>query len=301
MRELPPELLPGPFTSAQARALGIPDQVLAGRRVRRLRTGVYVVTGEPDAFRLACRAALLVLPRGTVFSHETAARLAGLPVPYGSDEAVLHVTVPAGSHWVRADGIVCHRRVLGAGDVTAVDGLPITVASRTWCDVAALGWSRDDLVVFADAMLRRTGERGRRTLQRRVAAWGSRRGARALRVALALASLRVDSPPETLVRLAVLDTGLPAPEVNLPVHDAWGEVVHTPDLRWLRFRYALDYDGGHHLEHDREEDVRARRRVDWRRRHDIHRQERSARAGRRLLTGCPVRSGCGRSSGRTGG
>lgn len=273
MRDLPPELLRGPFTPARARALGISDDVLGGRRLRRLRTGVYVAADEPDSFLLACRAALLVLPRGAVFSHDTAARLAGLPVPYGTDGGTLHVTVPAGSNRVRAAGIVCHRSTLAAGDVTVAHGLRVTVASRTWCDVAALGWSRDDLVVFADAVLRRTGERGLRVLERRVATWGSRRGAQALRIAFALVALRVDSPPETLLRLAVHDAGLPEPEVNLPVYDVWGEVVHTPDLRWLKYRYALDYDGSHHFEDDREEEVRARRKVNWRRRHDIHRQE----------------------------
>ena len=49
--------------------------------------------------------------------------------------------------------------------------------------------------------------------------------------------------------------------------------LHKPDLSWPRWRVAADYDGRHHSERDREEDVRAGRASDWRLRQDTASRE----------------------------
>jgi len=262
-----------PVTAARAVELGVTEKVLRGPRVRRVLRGVYVAASVPDSLRLRCEAAGLVMPPGAALSHETAAALRGLPLPLGHDEPAVHVTVGEGQARVRAPGIVGHEARWLDGDVVPDQGLVLTSMARTWCDLAAAGWRRDDLVAYADAVLRRDGTAGLASLSGRVDAWAGQRGVRGLREALGLCAFRVDSAMETRLRLALHDAGLPPPEVNEPVREEFGLVVHRPDLSWRRWRYAVDYDGAHHLEFDDPADVVAGRRVDWRRRHDISRQE----------------------------
>lgn len=55
-----------------------------------------------------------------------------------------------------------------------------------------------------------------------------------------------DSAPESLLRLAMADAGLPEPDLQLAlrVGDA---VSPTADLGYRHRRLAIQYDGGHHL------------------------------------------------------
>ena len=264
-----------PVTAARALELGVTDKVLRGPRVRRVLRGVYVAADVPDSLQLRCEAAGLVIPRGAALSHETSVALRRLPLPLGHPEAepALHVTVPQGRARVRIPGIVAHEAAWLSGDVVRLRGLALTSVGRTWCDLACTGWRRDDLVAYADAVLRRAGPAGLDALSQRVECWPGQRGVRVLREALELCAFRVDSAMETRLRLGLHDAGLPAPEVNEPVRDGFGDVVHRPDLSWRQYRYALDYDGAHHLEFDDPAAVLAGRRTDWRRRHDISRQE----------------------------
>lgn len=267
MDTLPAELLTGPFTVARALELGVSRKALRGKRFRAPFAGV------PDTLRSRCAAASLLLPDDAAFSHETAAVLRSLPLPFGADLGRLQVSVPAGRGLPRLAGVQGHRVEWDSSDVGQVDGLRVTSAARTWCDLAATGWSLMDVVACADFVLRWRRERGLNELRAAADRWQGRRGARTLRRALELASLRVDSPMETRLRLLLLDAGLPPAEVNVAVRDRFGEIVHTPDLSWPRWRVAVDYDGSHHFRDDDERDVAARRRADWRRRHDISRQE----------------------------
>jgi hypothetical protein len=63
----------------------------------------------------------------------------------------------------------------------------------------------------------------------------------------ALARVRVGawSRPETLLRVLLEDTGLPAPVLNVPVPlpGGWRPM---PDLAWPEYRVAVEYDGSDH-------------------------------------------------------
>ncbi|MGH3486336.1 MAG: type IV toxin-antitoxin system AbiEi family antitoxin domain-containing protein [Actinopolymorphaceae bacterium] len=102
-RELPAELLTGPFRLADLRRLGLPEQLVRFGRFRRLHHGVYAAAAAlPDTLQLRLEAAALILPASAVFGHHTAAALRGLPVP---PERRLHVTVPPGTPAPRGSGI----------------------------------------------------------------------------------------------------------------------------------------------------------------------------------------------------
>ena len=63
--------------------------------------------------------------------------------------------------------------------------------------------------------------------------------------ALALIRVGADSPPETRLRLALLDAGLPEPRLQARLVSPAGERTDA-DMVVERSRVALHYDGGHH-------------------------------------------------------
>ena len=74
---------------------------------------------------------------------------------------------------------------------------------------------------------------------------GRFKGVRVARAALALIRVGADSPPETRLRLALLDAGLPEPRLQAQLVSPAGERTDA-DMVVERSRVALHYDGGHH-------------------------------------------------------
>jgi hypothetical protein len=267
VRELPPELLTGPFTVRRAAELGIPEHVLRSSRFRTPVRGVRVPSHLPATTSLNCAAHALVLPSDAAFSHATALALHDLPLPLAFRDRRVHVSVPSPRSVPALSNVAAHAATWVAGDVRRLAGLRVTAVERTICDLAAAGWPLVDLVVIADAGLRRGRWITREQLAERVRRWAGQRGARRLRNVLVLAETAVDSPMETRLRLLLLAAGLPRPAVNRPVHaDEDGAYLHTPDLSWPAWRVAVDYDGAHHFAVTGPDG-------DWRRRQDIARQE----------------------------
>ncbi|MFE4466014.1 endonuclease domain-containing protein [Oerskovia sp. NPDC056781] len=222
-----------------------------------------------------CEAVELTFSDGDAWSHTTAAALWGLPLPSGIDlTATLHVSRGPGKFPSEAAGITGHVRPR-TNHVTRHRGRPVTTLARTWLDLAGLvrpaaltgpdqgrvdarrattpslssthELSFTDLVCVTDAIVgRRWPAVPREELARALAWHGSRRGARALRRALAATRAFVDSPMETRVRVLLVASGFPCPVVGADVYDRdrW---VARPDLCWPGLRIAIEYDGIHHL------------------------------------------------------
>ncbi|SDI19535.1 Protein of unknown function [Arthrobacter subterraneus] len=57
----------------------------------------------------------------------------------------------------------------------------------------------------------------------------------------------MDSGPESRLRLLIVGSGLPEPEVNQWILDANGRRVSRPDLMYREFCVAIEYEGEHHL------------------------------------------------------
>ncbi len=238
-----PADLPDVFRVTQAQALGVGVGRLRGADLGRPCRGVrssspYVTPTE----RL--RALGLVLPSTAVFSHDTAAQLLELPMPLQhNDDDVVHVMTPPGSPRVGRAGVLGHRGAPAA--VLTVGGLRVSDPTSTWLDLAAT-WAVDDLVVAADAILRRS-ECGLPELTCAVDGAAGRRGAQAMRSALPLVRAGSRSPMESRARLIMLRGCLPEPELNIEVHDPrTGEWLATPDFVWRRRRVAAEYQGDHH-------------------------------------------------------
>ena len=242
---LPVALRERPFTTAEALWAGVSPDVLRTRRVRSPFHGVHVPSDLPDTLAVRCAALARVLPAQAAFSHETAARLCGLPVPDGmARESRLHVCVPVRTPVPHGRGVVGHEAVdLHPTLVIEPWELLVVHPWRTWCDLVPR-LSDDDAVVLGDAVV---GRSGRPHLGRVVARRAGERGVVRMRRLFEVVREGVDSPMETRTRLLVVRAGLPEPECGKDVHasDGYGWLAR-PDLRWLEFKVAVEYDGDLH-------------------------------------------------------
>jgi hypothetical protein len=198
---------------------------------------------------MALRAAIFLprMPDRAFYFGRTAAAIHEYPLPPRfSDETNLHVGVPAGLRRIDAVGIVAHHVRVTATDIEIRRGLPVSSAPRTWCDLAASGLSLGELVAAGDrAIWRRNPLTTRRDLLRCIGRYESRRGSRLMRVAIELLDPAADSAPESEIRVAILEAGLPRPAVNLKIPIPGFGDIH-PDLSWPRARVAIEYEGDHH-------------------------------------------------------
>ncbi|MCD2442775.1 hypothetical protein LQ757_10870 [Agromyces sp. SYSU K20354] len=229
---------------------GVTPKRLRGRDLQRPFTGVRSVGLDLTSISDRALAYAPLLRPGDAFSHSTAAELLGLPLPASTPE--LHIISQPGVARARARGVVGHEASEPFESVL-LDVHPIVPATLAWCQLAgSLG--RDDLVALGDAIVggrRRSG--GRRSdplathaqLAIAVQRWGRRRSARRLASALPLIRTGVDSRPETLTRLCLIDAGLPEPLVNNATIVGDGRVLH-PDLKWRDVRILFEYEGDGH-------------------------------------------------------
>lgn len=182
------------------------------------------------------------MPSYQFFSHWTAALEHELPVPRAP--ITLHVTALEPARAPRLRGVVGHSST--SNDVVIVGGLRVSAPVQTWVAMSTqLG--RIDLVVMGDALVRR--ERPLATMEQlaeAVAAHSGKRGAAPLAAAFARVRPRTDSVKETLLRLSIVDFGLPEPEVNIKILNAQGQFVAWGDLGYPQFRVLAEYDGEQH-------------------------------------------------------
>jgi len=239
-----PVELPPVNTRAEARAAGLTRAQLRDDGVRVTR-GAYVSRAVPLALENACTAVRAVLPPEAAFSHRTAAALLGAPVPAAWP---LSVSVPPGSPRPERVRIRTHVRHLTGDDVVGHRGLLLTSGPQTWLDLVAV-LPAGELVAVGDALYR-AGHLDAAGLDARL---GRAAGTRGVVLARSLAPLLTPlaaSRPESLVRHALISSGLPEPTVQVPILDRWGDAVAHADLGWARWKVALEYEGRQHAERD---------------------------------------------------
>jgi hypothetical protein len=125
-------------------------------------------------------------------------------------------------------------------------GIYVTSPERTWCDLAGY-LSDEDLFAAGDRLIwRRDPLCTRADLARISSRMAGGRGAKRRRRVLPLLSDRADSRRESKLRWRLISAGLPTPAVNPEIYHR-GTFVGMPDLAFLEFRMAIDYEGLHHL------------------------------------------------------
>lgn len=263
---LPESLRSRPFTRAEASAAGVPRHRLESPDLVSLGFGVYAPTGishewppghERPGHGLGplTLATLIRHYRGAVISHATAAHCLKLPVPPSLErEPSIHLTWTDGAAPAQRRGIVSHQSSLSSQDRTSRHGIALTTPARTWLDLCSDPRLQEtELVILADAIVNRPWRRGTRVdgldtidgLSAAMTRAGAVKGIRRARIALRRTRVGADSPAETRTRLALVDAGLPEPDVQVPA-DPSDPYTPFADLGYRDLRIAIQYDGRHH-------------------------------------------------------
>lgn len=256
---LPESLSQTPFTVYESRALGIPSKRLRAKDLSDGGRLIYLPAGRHLETIERARVLATATP-GAWVSHETAAYLTALGLPPWSDvESTIHLSKPHELPRVRRAGVTGHRVRVIPGELTEIDGIPVSGRPRTWLDLAAK-LPISYLIAMGDQLIRmpRPGLEGRSVpyaykdgLRLLIRQHPNLKGVEKARLALDEMRVGADSFPETFLRLAMLDARLPEPELQLRLdpHDAWSPAA---DLGYRRFRIAVQYDGAHHRTRDQQ-------------------------------------------------
>jgi hypothetical protein len=232
------------FTTARLleSGLGRPDREEADE-LARIRRGVYaprrawVAATSDERYRHRVLAAAQTLAPATVFSHESAAVLLGLPVVKIPDR--VHVIAERTSGGRSQLDVVRHCLGLERVEPWAVDGVLVTSPARTVLDLAVLR-SFEAAVVVGDALLRLyPGQRSE--LDELVDWFGSHRGATKLRRAHRFFDGAAASPGESVSRVRMHVSGFVAPVLQFEVRT--GSQQDFTDFAWPDEGAVGEFDG----------------------------------------------------------
>lgn len=228
-------------TRAEAVASGLTgaevDRRLRDGSWEALRRGIYA-TRPADRTAVEATAAVRALGGEVVVSHETAARLLGIPLL--DEPTTVSVTRTRGSTR-RLSRLRVHVAALPESHVRTVGPLRVTTPARTVVDLARR-LPRPAALVAADGALHLGVVRPDDLAQvlLRCATWpGIRRAARVVR----LADGRAESPLETLCRDLFARHGVPEPVLQGVVADRSTGCFARVDFLWPESSTVVEADG----------------------------------------------------------
>ncbi len=186
------------------------------------------------------------LRAGERFSHVTAARAYGLPLPSSADTRI-HVTAATDGAQSRRSSTVGHRD--SGSPITTLLGVPLSGPERTFIELGRM-LHPDALVAVGDHLvhaprIRESGRPWTTTDRIEEACREQRAGVVNARRALELVRPGVESPTETALRLLLLRAGLPEPTCGYELRSPT-RAVGWFDLGWPERRALGEYDGDQH-------------------------------------------------------
>jgi uncharacterized protein DUF559 len=188
-------------------------------------------------------AALLTVGPDAVLCGLTAARLHGCTA---ANTSPIHLLMRYERRMQARAELRVHRGWFSDDDLTEIEKLSVLALDRTIADLLC---SRDrrEALACADQAVALQPEPQRAMF---IAAVGlqldqrrDRRGTRQAADLLRLIDGRAESPPESWLRLLVVEAGFPPPTVQYCIVDRDGALVYRLDLAWPEIRIALEYDG----------------------------------------------------------
>jgi hypothetical protein len=201
--------------------------------------GVYVPFGIELTASQRARAAWLWSRRRAVVAGQSAAALLGVKWVDAQASAEL-----AGDNRRPPALITVHADTLLATEVSDVGGVAVTNAARTAFDIGRRT-SRLRAVQQLDALANATDVKALDVAAVAAQHRGAR-GVRRLHQILPLVDGGAESPQETRTRLALIDAGLPRPQTQIVVFDAYGDFVARVDMGYRDLRVGIEYDGPQH-------------------------------------------------------
>lgn len=238
---------------AEAVEAGLEDERLRRTDVERLGRRLYAVAGVEHGPLVIAKAVCRMFPN-TWVSHGTGGQQWGLKLPESIDLSKPHVTRLRPANLPRSKVVKGHHAPVRAGEVVRIDKIPFSTPARVWLELAGTLTVRE-LIELGDHLVRlpRPAFENRSEPHATIARLGELlewhpRIAGAENAAEALKRIRVgaDSIKETHLRLAMVDAGLPEPELQV-VLDASDKHSPVSDLGYRDGRLAIDYDGNEHL------------------------------------------------------
>ncbi|WP_177226951.1 DUF559 domain-containing protein [Saccharopolyspora shandongensis] len=235
----------GLMTCAQALSQGITErQLRKSGEYRRVIHGVYCSSETEVTHALRCLAAALVLPRQSIITGRSAATLRGVPLARTYDR--VEVLVSGQKYMNRRAGLRCWSVKSSPFERVEWAGVHLATIERTMLDLLARNAQRP-AVAAGDALIR-AGLIDEKTAQAFLVGRHDHGIVRA-RAAAALLDGRAESPPESELRVALVQAGLrPTPQVE--IHDEHGFVARV-DLALEDAKIALEYDGAWHAAPER--------------------------------------------------
>jgi very-short-patch-repair endonuclease len=224
----------GVLTTQHLRDVGLTDQGI-GRRVKdgrlwRIHRGVYAVGRPTLTLQGRLMAAVLSCGPGAAASHYAAGVLQGLLKERGPR---IDVTVPGSGGRRRRGVVIIHRAALPEGEVTTVDGIPVTSPARTVLDLAGFLPRRQLERVIDEAEYLRLDLSGLKPRR-------GRPGSAMLKHVLAEhkpGSTRTRSELEERMLSLLRRFRLPAPDMNVQIEG------YEADFVWRDHHLILETDG----------------------------------------------------------
>lgn len=219
---------------------GTVDEWARRGRLRRLRPGVFAVTGSRTTPIQSLTAAVLAGGNGAMASHRSAAWLWDL-----SDELTLELTVPRRRR-PRLQGVVVHRSAdIENRRVSVRQGVPVTTPLRTLVEVGAVVPSNQVSEMLESALARRlVSTRSIEAELGRVAASGKAGcgSIRELLAARALGSRPPDSVLESRMAAVFRRHGIPKAVYQYTVRSE-GRFIARVDFAYPDCLLAVEVDG----------------------------------------------------------
>lgn len=237
---------PHGFTLRAALDRGYSDAELRSMAFTTPARGARITAAIGDEARALFEAVRVLAKDDQFFSHATAARIHGMPLPLRLErERRVHLASPSGRARMRRPGVVGHRI---RATVVVVEGMRVESRADTFVHLAAM-LTLEELVSVGDWLVSpaRAEALTVEELTDAVRRFGKARGLNRARRALMLIRVGAESPRETLVRLLVI-RALPEPVLQHKVFDASGTFIARLDLSWPLLKLGVEYDGEHHAE-----------------------------------------------------
>jgi hypothetical protein len=251
---LPDHLNNGSFSLRALDKAGVTRTRTAAKDLVTVSRGIRVPV-QSGATGSAALRAYTDLDDTSILTSLSAAHVWGAPLPaMHRGDWRIHLARRRGFSFPRRVNVVGHVLTFFPDEVLEYDGVRLTSPARTWLDLAGL-LTVEELVAVGDYLvcchrpafpMPRAAICSIDDLRDVIGRHRGMRGIRSAREAVELVRVGSDSVPETRMRLALVDAGLPEPVLNHVLFDSRGVPVLWPDAAYPRWGIALQYDGGHH-------------------------------------------------------
>ncbi|NLG55418.1 MAG: type IV toxin-antitoxin system AbiEi family antitoxin domain-containing protein, partial [Rhodococcus sp.] len=175
-----------------------------------------------------------------VVSHVSAAVMHGFDV-WNLPLAHVHMTVNRASGGAARDRTFFHATPFSPAEVAEIDGVPVTTAARTLVDLGRTA-SFEEAVVVGDHALR-LGATTPDDLRAALTLCSGRKGVPAARRVIEFVDGGSGSVGESRSRVTILELGLPQPQLQKDIYDAYGRFVARVDFYWPEFGVVGEFDG----------------------------------------------------------